>query len=154
MTRNLTSGRHFFDDLSPGDVVETGRVRITAELIDSFAEMTGDRFEIHMEDAAAQRHGFPGRIAHGLLILSLVDGLKNQADAQFAAIASLAWDWKFSRPVFIDDLLGARITVSDMRETRKPDRGILTLDFDVSNQHNETVQNGVNQLMVYRRAGN
>ncbi len=150
MTRFLPAGRYGFDAVSPGDFLETGRITVTAEVIDAFAEMTGDRFEIHMEDAAARKHGFPGRVAHGLLVLSLIDGLKNQAPAQFDAIASLGWDWSFARPVFIGDAIGAKITVADKRETRKPDRGILKLDFDVTNQDGETVQRGVNRLMVYR----
>ena len=151
MTKMLPAGRYSYSDLSLGDVVQTAQILITAELIDSFAEMTGDKFEIHMSDDAAKKHGFPGRVAHGLLVLSLVDGLKNQTDAQFDAIASLGWDWKFLRPVFTGDQIAASITVSEMRETRKQDRGILTLEFDVTNQHGETVQFGVNRLMVYRR---
>ena len=151
MTKMLPAGRCSYSDLSLGDVVQTAQILITAELIDSFAEMTGDKFEIHMSDDAAKQHGFPGRVAHGLLVLSLVDGLKNQTDAQFDAIASLGWDWKFLRPVFTGDQIAASITVSEMRETRKQGRGILTLEFDVTNQHGETVQFGVNRLMVYRR---
>ena len=151
MTKMLPAGRYSYSDLSLGDVVQTAQILITAELIDSFAEMTGDKFEIHMSDDAAKQHGFPGRVAHGLLVLSLVDGLKNQTDAQFDAIASLGWDWKFLRPVFTGDQIAASITVSEMRETRKQGRGILTLEFDVTNQHGETVQFGVNRLMVYRR---
>ena len=151
MNNILSAGRYGYSDLSRGAVVKTGQVEITAHLIDSFAEMTGDKFEIHMSDEAAKQHGFPRRVAHGLLVLSLVDGLKNQTDAQFDAIASLGWDWKFSQPIFIGDIIAASITVSEMRETSKQDRGILTLEFDVTNQHGETVQLGINRLMVYRR---
>ena len=48
------------------------------------------------------------------------------------------------------DKITARITVVEKRETRNPNRGILTLDFNVTNQHGETVQMGTNQLMVHR----
>ena len=150
MTRFLPAGRYGFDAVAPGDLIETDRLTVTAERIDAFAEMTGDRFDIHMDDASARARGFPGRVAHGLLVLSLIDGLKNQTLAQFDAIASLGWDWTFARPVFIGDEVGARITVMDKRETSKSDRGILTLDFDVTNQAGETVQRGVNKLMVFR----
>lgn len=150
MTRTLTAGRYGFDALSIGDTIDTGTADITAEAIDTFADLTGDRFEIHMEDTAARRHGFPGRVAHGLLVLSLVDGLKNQCAAQFDAIASLGWDWNFSGPVFIGDQIKVRISIIEMRSTSKPDRGILTLKFDVTNQRGDTVQEGTNKLMVYR----
>ncbi len=103
-----------------------------------------------MSDTAAKSHGFPGRVAHGLLVLSLVDGLKNRAPAQLKAIASLGWDWSFRRPVFIGDEIGATITVEAKRTVTKPDRGILTLAFDVTNQRGETVQSGTNLLLAYR----
>lgn len=149
-SRTLPSGRYGFDDLSPGDRIETGTVTVTAAMIDDFAKLTGDRFEIHMTDEGAARHGFPARVAHGLLVLSLVDGLKNQTPAQVHALASLGWDWSFLRPVFAGDTIRATITVKDKRSTLKPDRGILTLEFDVLNQRDEVVQRGTNQLMAYR----
>ena len=104
-----------------------------------------------MDEAAARRHGFTGRVAHGLLVLSLVDGLKNQAEARFRAIASLGWDFRFERPMLAGDTIRARIAVAGKRVTSKPDRGILTLRFAVANQKGEIVQSGENRLMVYRR---
>ena len=150
MTGTLTPGRHGFDAVAVGDVIETGRRRVSAADIDAFADLSGDRFEIHMDDEAAKAHGFSGRVAHGLLVLSIVDGLKNRADAQFRAIASLGWDWSFRRPVFIDDEIAVRIEVIDKRTVTKPDRGILTLSFNVTNQNGETVQDGTNMLLAYR----
>ena len=148
--RLLPAGHYGVDDVAPGDRIETGQHIVTAADIDGFANLSGDRFEIHMDDAAARVHGFPGRVAHGLLVLSLVDGLKNRAAARFRAIASLGWDWSFRGPVFIGDEIGATITVADKRGVTKPDRGILTLCFDVTNQNGETVQRGTNLLLAYR----
>lgn len=147
--RRLERGRYGLADLRVGDVIETGARQVTIAVIDAFADMTGDRFEIHMDKEAAKKHGFPDRVAHGLLVLSLVDGLKNEAPAQFAAIASLGWDWRFSAPVFAGDEISATITISALRATSDGERGIATLDFDVRNQRGETVQRGVNRLMIY-----
>ena len=83
-------------------------------------------------------------------MLSLVDGLNNAAHAQFDAIASLGWDWRFAKPVFIGDRLGATITVKDKRATSNPTRGILKLDFEVKNAEGVVVQAGSNRLMVHR----
>lgn len=136
-----------------GDWLKTGARRITAEAIDSFAALSGDRFAIHMSDESARAYGFPGRVAHGILVLALIDGLKNEAPAQFDAIASLHWDWGFKAPVFIDDEIAARIAVMDKRTTRHADRGILTLALEARNQKDELVQAGTNLLMVHRRTG-
>lgn len=142
---------YFFEDIGIGDVIETAALAITIDHIDRFADLTGDRFEIHMSEEGAARHGFPKRVAHGLLILSLVDGLKNQAPAQFAAVASLGWEWKFAAPVLPGDVIKVRMTVTGKRETKRPDRGILTIQFDVTDQDAKTVQSGINTLMVRRR---
>ncbi len=147
--RKLGPGRYGLADLRTGDVIETGQCAVTPALIDAFAAMTGDRFEIHMDRDAALRHGFRDRVAHGLLVLSLVDGLKNQAPAQFAALASLGWDWSFAAPVFAGDSIAATITVAGLRATSDGKRAVATLDFDVTNQRSETVQRGVNRLMIY-----
>ena len=146
----LPAARYRFDAIDVGDRVETGKTMITAEAIDAFAALSGDRFVIHMDDAAARSYGFPRRVAHGLLVLSLVDGLKNAAAAQFDAIASLGWDWRFERPVLVGDTVQATITVTGKRRTKKLDRGILELDVSVQNQSGEIVQNGINRLMVRR----
>ena len=46
----------------------------------------------------------------------------------------------------------ARIEVIALRPTRHPEKGIVTLDFDVTDQTGARVQAGTNQLMIYRRA--
>jgi len=146
--RVLPPGIHGFDRAAPGDRIDCGSVTVTAAMIDAFAALTGDRFAIHMTDEAARAHGFGGRVAHGLLVLALIDGLKNQAPAQFRALASLGWTWAFRAPVLAGDTVAATLHVLDTRPTRHPGRGILTLRFDVTNQHGALVQQGENQLMA------
>ena len=148
--RTLPPGHHGFDALAPGDRIETGHVTVSEAMIDAFATLTGDRFEIHMTDAGAQAHGFPVRVAHGLLVLSLIDGLKYQCPAQLRALASLGWDWSFRAPVLAGDTLRAVLTVVEKRSTRRKDRGILRLEVVALNQRDEVVQRGHNLLMAYR----
>ena len=40
--------------------------------------------------------------------------------------------------------------MSALRPPSDGKRGVATLDFDVTNQRGETVQAGVNRLLVYR----
>ncbi|MFD1880237.1 MaoC family dehydratase [Paracoccus pacificus] len=148
--RLLPAGHYGFGDLRAADYVQTAEATITAAMIDAFAALTGDSFAIHMTDKGARDKGFPARVAHGLLVLSVIDGLKNQAPAQFRAIASLGWDWRFRRPVFAGDRLSATLTLRSKRKTSNPGRGILRLAVVARNQHGETVQEGRNLLMVHR----
>ena len=146
----LGPGRYGADDVTVGDWIDCGSVCVSAERILQFAELTGDRFEIHMSDAAAQAHGFDRQVAHGLLVLSLVDGLKNQAAAQFRARASKGWDWSFKAPVLAEDSLSVALRVEDIRPARQDDQATLTLAFDVINQDGALVQRGTNRLLAYR----
>ncbi|GKY90006.1 MaoC family dehydratase [Sinisalibacter aestuarii] len=149
--RVLGPGRYGLARLRPGDRIVTGTRTVSIADIDAFAALSGDRFAIHMDADAARRYGFADRVAHGLLVLSLVDGLKNAAPAQFDAIASLGWDWQFRAPVLAGDTIGAAITVRALTpSSSKPDRGVATLDFEVTNQRGEIVQTGVNRLMICR----
>ena len=150
--QRLSAGPYHFDDFQIGDCFQTAEASITEELIDRFADLTGDRFAIHMYDTAARALGFERRVAHGLLILSLIDGLKNQTDIRMQAVASLGWEWRFSKPILARDMIKAIWTVTGKRMTRDPTRGIVTFKVDLQNQHAETVQSGTNNLMLLTRA--
>ncbi len=150
MTRRLPPGLHGADALDPGDQIDCGQVTITAAMIDAFADLTGDRFEIHMSDAAANRHGFDARVAHGLLVLSLVDGLKNQAPAQLKARASRGWDWQFRAPVLAGDTIAVHLKIEEITPAKAPDQANLTLSFIVENETGVIVQTGSNSLLAYR----
>lgn len=149
MSRELAPGRYGFDRLEVGDWWQTDSAWIGESEIDRFADLTGDRFEIHMDTDAAARHGFEGRVAHGLLVLSMIDGLKNQSPVVLNAVASLGWDWRFSAPVIAGAQIQARIAVEAKRQTRNQERGIVSLDFEVTDGAGTVVQAGVNQLMIY-----
>ena len=72
--RVLPTGDYWFEDLEPGDWFETGHIVVTEAHIVAFAGLSGDFFDIHMDDEFARAQGFPGRIAHGLLVLVLPMG--------------------------------------------------------------------------------
>ncbi len=133
-----------------GDWIDCGSVNVSSALILSYADLTGDRFEIHMSDLAAQQHGFDRQVAHGLLVLSLVDGLKNQAAAQFKARASKGWNWSFKRPVLAGDTIFARLMVAGIHPARREHQRTLELEFVVTNHEGVEVQSGTNHLLTYR----
>lgn len=138
-----------YEQIEGGLAFETGGITVTEGHILGFAGLTGDFYDIHMDDEYARALGYPGRVAHGLLGLALCDGLKNRAPVRFAAIVSLNWRWSFTGPILVGDRIFARIAVLSKRATRNPARGIVTLDFDLVNQKGEVVQKGENDLMVH-----
>jgi 3-hydroxybutyryl-CoA dehydratase len=147
----MNPGCNWFEDIAVGDRFATGGIVVTESLIQAFAGLSGDFFDLHVDDEFARTLGFPGRVAHGILGLALTDGLKNRAEHRFRAVASLGWNWRFTGPILVGDRIRAEIEVTARRETKRADRGIVTLAFEVKNQRGETVQQGTNDLMVLRR---
>ncbi len=141
----------FYEDAVVGLTFETGGLLVTDSHIVQFAGLSGDCFDLHMDDEFARGLGFKGRVAHGLLGLILVDGLKNRAEKRFAAVASLSWQWNFRQPLYPGDRISGHLTVADKRLTRRGDRGILTLKLEVRNGAGEVLQEGTNLLMVRTR---
>jgi acyl dehydratase len=147
----MNPGLNWYEDCAVGDAFTTGGIVMTESLIQGFAGISGDFFDLHVDDEFARRLGYPGRVAHGILGLALTDGLKNRAEHRFRALASLGWHWTFTGPILVGDRIQAEVTVQARRETKRPDRGILTLAFKVKNQRGEVVQEGTNELMILRK---
>lgn len=146
--RTLPPGEYGFNQLAPGDHYTTGGVTITEAHIVGFAGLSGDLFDVHMDDDFAREAGFSGRIAHGLLGLALADGLKTRSPVRLLGIATLGWNWSFRAALFPLDRIHARLEVTEKRATKRPDRGIVTFAMKVLNQRGEVVQEGQTQLMM------
>jgi acyl dehydratase len=54
-------------------------VTFTAEQIEAYAEASGDRNPIHLDDDFARSVGLPGRIAHGLLQMGIAGTVAAEA---------------------------------------------------------------------------
>jgi len=144
--RLLAPGEYWFEDLRDGDYFTTGKLVVTEAHIVGFAGLSGDFFDVHMDDDFAREQGFPGRIAHGLLVLSLADGLKNRSPVKIMASASLGWDWKFKGVIVAGDRIGVTVRVVGKRVSSKG-QALITLAFTVSKQDGTEVQAGETTLL-------
>jgi acyl dehydratase len=145
--RLLAPGEYWFEDLEAGDHFETGRLVVTEAHIVAFAGLSGDLFDIHMDDEFAREQGFPGRIAHGLLGLALADGLKSRSSVRLMAVASLGWNWQFKGPIFAGDRIGVTVRVAGKRRSSKG-QALLMLSFSVTKQDGQEVQAGETTLLA------
>ncbi|MDD3937196.1 MaoC/PaaZ C-terminal domain-containing protein [Rhodoferax sp.] len=141
---------NFFDDIRIGDERLTPRVTVTEGHILTYAGVAGDFSPVHMDDVYAKTTYFGGRIAHGLMGLSLTDGLKVQS-AFFKDGVALGWTWNFKGAIRIGDTLQVRFCITDARHSRsRPEMGILVIAIQLINQRDEVVQEGEHRLMVPR----
>lgn len=145
------SEKNYYEDVEVGFSYETPGITVGEAHILGFAGLTGDFTQVHVDEQFAQEMGFKGRLAHGLLVLGLIDALKNRCLVNFHVVAALNWSWRFSGPVYVGDRVHARLVIADKRLTKKGNRGIITLDIKGMNQNGEIVQEGTNQIMVLCR---
>jgi oxepin-CoA hydrolase/3-oxo-5,6-dehydrosuberyl-CoA semialdehyde dehydrogenase len=131
--------RYRYDELAIGQTLRTAQRTITLADIEHFAEFTGDTFYAHMDEAAAKANPFfPGRVAHGYLILSFAAGLFVEP-APGPVLANYGLDnLRFLKPVQPDDSIGVRLTVK-AKTPRKPEYGEVRWDVEVSNAAGEPV---------------
>ena len=112
---------------------------ITSDDVAHFAEFTGDTFYAHMdEEAAAANPFFPGRVAHGYLLLSFAAGLfVDPAPGPVLANYGLE-SLRFLKPVVPGDAIKVTLTVK-AKSRRAADYGEVTWDVEIQNQHDEVV---------------
>ncbi|MCI1045828.1 acyl dehydratase [Caballeronia zhejiangensis] len=149
--RLLAPGMYDLNDLEIGDHFVTSGMTLTEAHIVNYAGVSGDMYDIHLDDVAAQQAGFSGRIAHGLLGLALTDGLKTRSPVRMSALATLGWNWSFRAPLHIGDRIQVEIEVVGKRVTKRIDRGIATLKLRVLNQLGNVVQDGETLLLMQNR---
>ncbi len=128
-----------FHELELGDTLHTEQRQISLEDIEKFAHFTGDTFYAHMDDAAAKRNPFfPGRVAHGYLLLSFAAGLFVQPD-EGPVLANTGLDTlRFMKPVEAGDSIQVKLTVKQ-KTPRNDEYGEVRWDVSLSNQNDELV---------------
>ncbi len=128
-----------FGELEIGHTLETASREVTLADIEHFAEFTGDTFYAHMDEEAAKANPFfPGRVAHGYLVLSFAAGLFVDP-APGPVLANYGLDnLRFMKPVSPGDTLKVRLTAK--HKTRRNDEyGEVRWDVAVINQNGEQV---------------
>ena len=131
--------RMSFGELEIGHTLETAEREVTLADIEHFADFTGDNFYAHMDEEAARANPFfPGRVAHGYLILSFAAGLFVDP-APGPVLANYGLDnLRFTKPVSPGDRLKVRLTAKE-KTLRNPNHGEVRWDVAVTNQESEQV---------------
>lgn len=128
--------------LKVGDTASITR-QITDKDICAFAELSGDHNPVHLDEAFAQTTRFGRRIAHGMLGASLISAVLGTELPGTGSIY-LSQTLQFLGPVYIGDVLTARVTVTKVRE----DKSIVTLETVCENQRGETIIRGEAVVLV------
>ncbi|AMJ61276.1 hypothetical protein AXW83_14075 [Bosea sp. PAMC 26642] len=142
----------YFEDFDPEQSIVTRGRTVGEGDITLFSGLSGDFNPLHVDAEYCAGTQFGERIAHGPLTLAMAIGLisqQNLIDATTMGLLDL--HWSFAAPVRIGDTVHAVVKAVDKKPSRKPDRGVVTLQLDVFNQRGEQVQTGHLKLLMKRR---
>jgi acyl dehydratase len=144
----------YFEDFTPGEVIELGSRTITRDEIIAFAREF-DPQTFHLDEEAARQSIYKGLLASGwhttaLMMRILNDGLvKDTVSMGSPGVDELRW----LRPVRPGDTLAARLTVLECIPSRsKPDRSVVRSLIELRNQHGEMVVTSKGLSLFGRRS--
>lgn len=116
---------------------------ITESDIVSFACLSGDFNRLHVDQEYAKGTRFGQRIAHGLLVLSILSGLTTQAGGyrqlEPFVLALIDISCRFPKPTFIGDTIFVQVTVTEKVENYRPGKDKVVFRREAINQRGEVV---------------
>ena len=115
----------------------TRELKVTDEMVRSYADITGDRNPLHFDEEFTARTRFKRLLAQGGITTGLLHALVAM-DMPGPGSVFVRQSWSFPRPVHIGDTIRAEATGKSVRERR----GMAELEFTVVNQDGETVLEG------------
>lgn len=116
---------------------------VTETDITLIAAVSGDFNPVHTCEEFAKKTLFKGRIAHGVLTLSLISAAMTKLPG---LVIFLGATDKFLAPVRIGDTITATGEVTQVNK----DKGIVTLKTGCTNQKGETVVEGEWKVMLFQ----
>ena len=134
--------RYTYDELYPG-LKESFSVRVGAEELDRFRELTGDLNPLHCDEAFAKEKGHKGRVAYGMLTASYLSTLVGvYLPGERSLIHSM--ELKLESPVYEGDELTVSGEVTEKNDTFR----FIIVKVLIKNQDGKKVLKGKMQIGV------
>ncbi len=141
----------YFDDIPIGYKSHIGSYELTKEEVIELATRW-DPQPFHIDEAAAEASVFGGLVASSLHLFAICTRLFFDHEDRIQTMAMLSKDAiKLPNPARPGDTLRYDTECIDRRETKKPDRGVITLSDVLSNQQGDPVLTQTVTLMVARK---
>ena len=141
---------YYFEEFEIGlQIVTAGRTVTESDII-SFAGLSGDYNQMHVDCEFSKTNPYGQRVAHGLLGLSIASGLAVQTGILEGTVLGFREidSWKFTKPIFIQDTIHAVLEVIDKKNLPRLGGGKVTIKISVINQHDDIVMKGDWQVLV------
>jgi oxepin-CoA hydrolase/3-oxo-5,6-dehydrosuberyl-CoA semialdehyde dehydrogenase len=93
--------RKYYEELNIGDQLVTDKKLITSEVIDAFADLSGDHFYAHIKSTDFTGTMFEQQVAHGYLMMSIAAGLFVDSYEKNPVLLNYGIDeLRFTKPVY------------------------------------------------------
>ncbi len=143
----------YFEDYHDGQKVDTPRRTVTDYDISAFVTLCGfltPTFIDHEYVGRPEHYG--GRIAPGMLTLSLAEGLILSAGVtRGTGLALMELTPKWKAPVYMGDTIYVEINFESKRLTSKGDRGVVNTENVVRNTKGDVVATYASARMIKTR---
>ena len=143
----------YLEDFEAGQTFRSGRIRVDADRIKTFAAEF-DPQPFHLDESAATDSIFRGLAASGWHTAAITMRLMVEGNLKLAGgIVGAGFDeLRWPRPVRPGDELHVECEVLEVRASKsRPDQGVIKVRSTTLNQNNEPVQVSVGNLIVLRR---
>ncbi|WP_108257900.1 MaoC family dehydratase [Mangrovicoccus ximenensis] len=141
----------YFEDYTPDWSFASASLEVTGEMIGRFVELCKFTSPTFTDRHYADRH-YAGRMAPGIFILSLAEGLVLDAGlTRRRGIFLMELQPRFLRPVHAGDSISNAVTLKSKRLTSKPDRGVVVTSHEVRNQAGELAVSYLSTRMIRTR---
>ena len=149
---DVTAHGQYFEDFEVGQRFSSPGRTVTEADIVMFAGLSGDYNQLHTDEEFARTTVFEGRIAHGLLGLSIASGLAARLGfLDGTVLAFLGLDWKFREPIHIRDTVRLVAMVAGKKAMPRMGGGIVDMNAELLNQKGACAQKGTWRLLIRTR---
>lgn len=140
----------YFEEFETGQkIISAGRTVTESDIV-SFAGLSGDFTQIHIDAEFSKTSPAGQRVAHGLLGLSIASGLAVQTGVLEGTVIYFREisDWKFVKPIYIGDTIHVELEVLETKAMRRIGGGAVDILLSVINQNDETVMKGTWTVLI------
>jgi len=140
------------DEMALGEKFYTTSRTITEADCVMFTSLAGLKAPVFVDAEYCKKHGkFGQRLVPGLLTASYTAGMMEDILGPYTQAALELSKLTFDKPLFHGDTISCIITVTEKRDTKKPDIGILGILAEQHNQHEERVFSLSGKFLMFKK---
>lgn len=143
----------YYDDFEIGDKWRTHGRTITESDMVMFNSLVGLQHPAFMDEEHMKTTTFfKKRFATGVMTIPYAAGLFTQLHIfDNSLIAMVGMEAKMKKPILVGDTMYLNVEIIDKKETKSPERGIISYKYTPVNQKEEEIAEIIEIIMIKRQ---